>query len=293
MSNATPIDQLFDADKRIERLETELKNAKEFRKGLLGKALVFQTEQGGKSTGNYARLLTLKKTSTTTKWKDLASLLGATEAQIEGVTETKTVTEYGTQAYDAEAAANASAKLYAVVDCETTGLDPRHDQIIQLACTLVQGGEVKGSKTWKIRPSTGVPINPDAQAIHGISDEELDGCPVFEEVMDEFIDMVEHAEMIAHNKKFDEGMLSAEFTRLDALESFEIEHCSMEMFRAVLGKAKASGAKNLPANAKLPSLLGFYGVGDRKSEIHDAGEDTQLLALALPQLFADYEAAIS
>src|SRR5438105_10979342 len=53
-----------------------------------------------------------------------------------------------------------------VFDTETTGLRRDHDQVIELA---VQAGLTAAAPrhTWRFKPS--VPIDPEAQKVHGIS----------------------------------------------------------------------------------------------------------------------------
>src|SRR5437762_2568268 len=65
-----------------------------------------------------------------------------------------------------------------VFDVETTGTDKRRDQVIELCVQLgLEGGP---SQTWRIKPD--VSIHPGAQAVHGISAEDLEFCPRFGQV---------------------------------------------------------------------------------------------------------------
>jgi DNA polymerase-3 subunit epsilon len=108
-------------------------------------------------------------------------------------------------------AADTSARII-VFDCETTGIDFVKDQVIELC---VQHGLEPGarSQTWRIKP--GVPIHPAAQAVHGITMEELAGCPSFAEVADEIAAVFVDAEVIVgYNLSFDIDMLVAEYARI-------------------------------------------------------------------------------
>jgi DNA polymerase-3 subunit epsilon len=69
------------------------------------------------------------------------------------------------------------------------------------------------SQTWRIRPS--VPIHPGAQAVHGISMEDLAGCPPFEAFADDIRAVFRDARvLVGYNMLFDIGMLQAEYHRL-------------------------------------------------------------------------------
>lgn len=276
MSNATPIDVLYDVDQEILALENQLKAKKTERAKALSFAQAHLTNTQS-DTGVYSRLRRQEKMATKTDWKALVSTMGATDEQIKGVTKTSTSIEYVTEKFDPDSVEKAKLATYAVIDTETTGMD-KHDQIIELSATRLQGGKVTGAKTWRCKPT--VPINPDAERIHGISIEQLDDCPPFEDILTDFIEFIEDAILVAHNAPFDQRMLQQDLDRVNAGFDIEIEVCTLAMFRAV----KAKGPH------KLPDLLGFYGMAGRKGELHGAAEDTQLLAMAFPLLQADFDA---
>ncbi len=111
-----------------------------------------------------------------------------------------------------EPAEQAPAQRVIVFDCETTGIDFSRDQVIELC---VQHGldAAARSQVWRIRPS--VPIAPAAQAVHGITMEELAGCPQFEAYADAIAEVFAEAEVIVgYNLSFDIDMLQAEYARL-------------------------------------------------------------------------------
>src|SRR5690606_29034132 len=98
-----------------------------------------------------------------------------------------------------------------IFDVETTGTDKRRDQIIELC--VQYGLEGASSETWRIRPS--VPISPGAQAVHGITMEDLALCPSFGQVAGAIRRVFDQARvLIGYNLAFDIEMLQAEFDRL-------------------------------------------------------------------------------
>ena len=276
MNNATPIDALYDVDQEILELESQLKAKKAERAKALSSAQVFLDETKS-DVGTYSRLRRQEKMATKTDWKAIVSVLNASDEQIKGFTKTTTSVEYLTEKFDPDLLEKSKLATYAVIDTETTGMD-KHDQIIELSVTRLQGGKVTGTKTWRCKPT--VPIHPDAEGIHGISIEQLDDCPSFEDILTDFIEFIEDAILVAHNAPFDQRMLQQDLDRVNAGFDIEIEVCTLAMFRAV----KAKGPH------KLPDLLGFYGMAGRKGELHGAAEDTQLLAMAFPLLQADFDA---
>jgi DNA polymerase III subunit epsilon len=106
----------------------------------------------------------------------------------------------------------ASGRRIIVFDCETTGIDFAKDQVIELC---VQHGldDQAHSRTWRIRPS--VQIHPAAQAVHGITPEDLAGCPPFADYADEIAMVFASADVIVgYNLSFDIDMIQAEYARI-------------------------------------------------------------------------------
>ena len=111
----------------------------------------------------------------------------------------------------------APAQRIIVFDSETTGIDFAKDQIIELCVQfgLDDAGlpDPATRRTWRIKPA--VPINPAAQAVHGISAEELEACPAFAAYADEIAQVFADADVIVgYNLSFDIDMLQAEYARL-------------------------------------------------------------------------------
>lgn len=99
-----------------------------------------------------------------------------------------------------------------VFDCETTGIDFAKDQVIELCVQHGLDG-LGTSQTWRIRPT--VPIHPAAQAVHGITADELQGCPTFDSYADEIVSVFAAAQVIVgYNIAFDIDMLQAEYARI-------------------------------------------------------------------------------
>jgi DNA polymerase III subunit epsilon len=110
--------------------------------------------------------------------------------------------------------ASASALRVVVFDVETTGTDKRRDQVIELCVQFGVDADAT-SRTWRILPT--VAISPGAQAVHGISMEDLAGCPRFEQVADAVRQVFLEADvLVGYNLAFDIDMLQAEFQRIGA-----------------------------------------------------------------------------
>ncbi len=118
---------------------------------------------------------------------------------------------------------------HVVVDLETTGLSPRRGhRVIEIGAVALEKGAVVEEFTTLINP--GVRIPPEVQAIHGITEEMLEGQPTPEQVLPRFYAFIAESVLVAHNAAFDVGFLRHEFARL----KLGLPHrhlCTLEMSR--------------------------------------------------------------
>ena len=102
-------------------------------------------------------------------------------------------------------------------DIESTGLNIASDRIVEISLVKVSPGapgqpNKVDVKTRRINPT--IPISPAAQAIHGISDEDVKDCPTFKQVAKSLAGIMEGCDIAGYNSlKFDIPMLAEEFLR--------------------------------------------------------------------------------
>jgi DNA polymerase-3 subunit epsilon len=102
-------------------------------------------------------------------------------------------------------------KPLAVIDVESTGLDPHVDRIVELAIVKLT---VDGEPTWLhslINPERNIPDS--AQAVHGISDAAVAYQPTFRQIAREVHGFLKRADLAGFHLAFDLAMLSTEFAR--------------------------------------------------------------------------------
>ncbi len=119
-----------------------------------------------------------------------------------------------------------------VFDVETTGLSPQQGhRIIEIGAVRLTGGEIVDEFQSLI--DAGVPIDPQAQAVHGISRTMLRGQPRPEEVFAKFHNFIGRSTLVAHNAPFDTRFLRAEFASLGHGLSNRID-CTLKLSRRKL-----------------------------------------------------------
>jgi len=102
-----------------------------------------------------------------------------------------------------------------VIDFETTGVDSTVDRVIEIGLVGFRRGEVEFREALLVQP--GIPIPEDSRAIHGITDEELEGAPPFAEIVGRVKELLEGHLPVAYNASFDRGFLMQEMRRAGAL----------------------------------------------------------------------------
>jgi DNA polymerase-3 subunit epsilon len=87
---------------------------------------------------------------------------------------------------------------FCVVDLETTGLDPRRDEIISFAAIPVDEGRVRpgGLVAELVRPRR-MP-RPDTMRIHGLRPADLETAPTLEEALDRLLAALSGRMLVAH-----------------------------------------------------------------------------------------------
>lgn len=95
-----------------------------------------------------------------------------------------------------------------ILDTETTGLDDEQDEIIQLGIIDLQGNILFDSF---FRPA--VEVTPGASAVHGLTDEDLQGAPLFSKCYNEIVTIINGRPVLIYNADFDERLFMATINR--------------------------------------------------------------------------------
>lgn len=97
------------------------------------------------------------------------------------------------------------------VDIETTGARVVSDRIIEIGILRVENGAITQTYESLLNPQQHV--SPFISQFTGITADELEGAPYFEDVKDEIQEILEGSIFVAHNVRFDYGFLKNEFRR--------------------------------------------------------------------------------
>ncbi|HEX2393747.1 MAG TPA: exonuclease domain-containing protein [Bacteroidales bacterium] len=102
--------------------------------------------------------------------------------------------------------------MYAIIDIETTGGNPRRDKITDIAVLIHDGKKVIREYSTLVNPECRIPYH--ITALTGITNEMVADAPKFYEIARELVEITNNAVFVAHNVSFDYGFLRNEFQRL-------------------------------------------------------------------------------
>ena len=147
-------------------------------------------------------------------------------------------------------------------DIESTGLNVATDRIVEICAVKVMPNGDKEVKTRRLNPT--IPISPEAQAVHGISNEDVKDCPTFKESAKSLANWLEGCDFAGYNSiKFDIPLLAEEFMRAGA---------DVDLFR----RAKYVDVQNIFHKKEERTLVAAYRFycGKELEGAHSADADT-------------------
>lgn len=159
---------------------------------------------------------------------------------------------------------------FAIIDVETSGLEPSNSRVIEIAILLVNSnGDVLEEYATLINPGNGQ-VGPTF--IHHITEEAVLSAPTFKDVSGDILKRIENRIIVAHHAAFEDKFLAAEFKRagikLPPLPALD----TLWLARQVV---------DLP-NYKMQTVLQHYGV--EEVDLHTALGDVRALNKVLPIL---------
>lgn len=92
---------------------------------------------------------------------------------------------------------------YVIVDTETTGLNVKRDEIVQIGAVRIVDGKVLDGDSFERLVNPGRPIPKESIRFHGITDEMVAHAPGIDEMLAEFLDYAGDAVLVGHNIAFD------------------------------------------------------------------------------------------
>ena len=161
---------------------------------------------------------------------------------------------------------------FVVFDLETTGLNPKDDEIIEIGAVKLKGTELLDTFSSFAKPSK--EISPLISRITGINNEMLASALPVKEVLPDFIKFCEGSILVAHNAQFDYGFVRNTIKRLFGGD-WEMPCIDTLALAKSLLRIKSYSLDSIVKKLK----LGYF-------EHHRASEDARVTAEVLKKFFS-------
>ncbi|MED4127040.1 ATP-dependent DNA helicase DinG [Shouchella miscanthi] len=158
------------------------------------------------------------------------------------------------------------SQSYVVLDLETTGNAPEQGaRIIQIGAVKVEGHKITDRFSTFVDPQCEIP--PFITELTGITENDVSGAPLFEEVAEEVLTFLNGSHFVAHNVPFDKGFLKKQL----ALAGYQFPNCytfdTVELSRGLLPTLDSY---------KLSDLTVYFDMDH--SRPHQADSDAEMTA---------------
>lgn len=168
-------------------------------------------------------------------------------------------------------------EIFVCVDCESTGLDPKSDRIIEVAAVIFTFDGILERFETLVNPGRDIP--EESQKIHNISNEMVSEAPPVKKILPELLEFLGKHTIVGHGIGYDIQLISAEAERYGY-------DCSIMSSTNVdtLRLARAYG--NCPSNA-LSSLGKHFNV--QTEGAHRAMNDVEMNVEVFKHLCKKYK----
>lgn len=163
---------------------------------------------------------------------------------------------------------------FTVIDIETTGLDPRYCEIIEIGAVRYASGEKKESFSTLIKPQE--PIDDYITSLTGITNDMLKNAPEISEGILDFYNFVGNDVVVGHNVNFDVNFI---YDNLDRCHSIVFSNNYIDVMR--IARKVLPGLKN----HKQATIAEHYGISTGGA--HRSVVDCEICHACFERLQAD------
>lgn len=171
---------------------------------------------------------------------------------------------------------------FAVIDVETTGLNPVSDKVIELGIVFTDGITITGEKSYLFQPGRNLPAK--IRQLTGIDDRLLHDCPAFDELASEIVEITEGCVLVGHHVSFDYSFLRNEM-KLSGFTFTRKTLCTAELSRYLF---PGSGSHSLASVCK---RMGVINTRAHRA-LPDAQATANVLQAMLPKLSEGFVKAL-
>ena len=176
---------------------------------------------------------------------------------------------------------------YAVVDLETTGMDPQQDRVVAVGAVRVVEGRVLLGDSFTELVNPGRAISVEAIKVHGITPDQVAGARPPAEVFQDFLVWLGRDVLVAHYAEFDLHFIHRTMRRLYGFPLQNLVIDTVRMCQGVVLPSDPYGIGRHRRRCALEALAQRFGLD--LAERHTALGDAFLTALVFLRMLARLE----
>jgi DNA polymerase III subunit epsilon len=104
------------------------------------------------------------------------------------------------------------------IDCETTGLDPRRDDIVTVAAVHIRGARILAASRFEAMVKPAAKMNVEAIKVHRLREGDVAGGRTMEEVLPELLRFIGSRPLVGYYLEFDLAMINKHARQLIGIE---------------------------------------------------------------------------
>ena len=160
------------------------------------------------------------------------------------------------------------------IDCETTGLDTRRDDIVSVAAVPIHGSRILASRRFEamVRPSAR--MKAEAIKTHRLLESDLSGARSIEDVLPELLRFVGPRPLIGYYLEFDIAMINRPMRRLLGIE---LPNARIEVSGLYYERKYGGAAPGTEVDLRFATMIADLGLP--ALDQHDAGSDALMAAM--------------
>jgi len=160
------------------------------------------------------------------------------------------------------------------IDCETTGLSTRKDDIVTVAAVRIRGNRILTSERFEAMVRPRAKLNPDAIKIHRLREQDVAGGRSIEEVLPDLLRFVGSRPLVGFYLEFDVAMLNRHVRRLLGIE---LPNAQIEVSGSYYERKYADAPPGTEVDLRFMSILKDLDLP--ALDQHDAYSDALMTAM--------------
>lgn len=155
---------------------------------------------------------------------------------------------------------NLERENFVILDTETTGLEPKDCEIIEIAAMKVDNKEIKDIFNQLIKPRQR--ISQEITNLTGITNEIVESAPALEDITAKFLKFIENSILVIHNAEFDLAFIDHKIFAPRKRQLKNKVVCTLKLSRFLLPALSSHKLSNLARHFSVKADNSHRALGD-------------------------------